>query len=173
MEDKLNLESLDLLVQGFPKLEDPSTDITKKDPLLLKAVTGTEIDYVLYVAPYSSPPFIMKPTVMVPKPLCVHIFYRDTAKDPTYWSKVCLYNMVKLAREATTLRRVLEPLFHYFDTENQWSSEKGVAAHVLMYLESLLAESGNPALFSDTIFLKNICFLLFQYIDYLFLHTRR
>ena len=53
-EDKLNSESLDLLVQGIPKVEDPLTDITKKDPLLLKAVTGTEIDYVLYVAPYSS-----------------------------------------------------------------------------------------------------------------------
>lgn len=81
--------------------------------------------------------------------------------------------MVKLAREATTLRRVLEPLFHYFDTENQWSSEKGVAAHVLMYLQSLLAESGNHAIFSDIIFIKKRRFLLFQYIDYLFLHTRR
>ncbi|KAG4979616.1 hypothetical protein JHK82_032869 [Glycine max] len=155
-EDKLNSESLDLLVQGIPKVEDPLTDITKKDPLLLKAVTGTEIDCVLYVAPYSSPPFIMKPTVMVPKPLCVHIFYRDTAKDPTYWSKVCLYNMVKLAREATTLRRVLEPLFHYFDTENQWSSEKGVAAHVLMYLESLLAESGDNSCLLLSILVKHL-----------------
>jgi len=69
-------------------------------------------------------------------------FYRDTAKDPAYWSKACLYNMVKLAREATTLRRVLEPLFHYFDTQNQWSSEKGEAVRVLMYLQSLLEDSG-------------------------------
>ncbi|KAJ1387867.1 Armadillo-type fold [Sesbania bispinosa] len=76
-EHKLNSESLDQLVQGFPKEEDRSLpDITKKDPLLLKVVTGTEMDSML-----------------------------DTAKDPTYWSKVCLYNMVKLAREATTLRR--------------------------------------------------------------------
>ncbi|XP_027356359.1 uncharacterized protein LOC113865798 isoform X3 [Abrus precatorius] len=100
MEDKL---SLDLLVQGFPKVEDPLPDITKKDPLLLKVVTGSEMDSML-----------------------------DTAKDPTYWSKVCLHNMVKLAREATTLRRVLEPFFHYFDTENQWCPEKGVAGRVLM-----------------------------------------
>jgi hypothetical protein len=50
--------------------------------------------------------------------------------------------MVKLAREATTLRRVLEPLFHYFDTQNQWSSEKEEAARVLMYLQSLLEDSG-------------------------------
>ncbi|TKY67453.1 EFR3-like B [Spatholobus suberectus] len=127
IEDKLNSESLDLLVQGFPKVEAPLTDITKKDPLLLKAVTGTEIDSVL-----------------------------DTAKDPTYWSKVCLYNMVKLAREATTLRRVLEPLFHYFDTENQWSSEKGVAAHVLTYLQSLLAESGDNSCLLLSILVKHL-----------------
>lgn len=106
------------------------------------------------------------------QPLCVYNLYRDTAKDPTYWSRVCLYNMVKLAREATTLRRVLEPLFHNFDTQNQWSSEKGVAAHVLMYLQSLLAESGT-AIFSEVIFLKKRIFLRFQYIDCLYLHTRR
>ncbi|MED6160367.1 hypothetical protein PIB30_050822 [Stylosanthes scabra] len=67
----------------------------------------------------------------------------DTATDPTYWSKVCLYNMVKVAREATTLRRVLEPVFHNFDTENQWASENGTAYCVLMYLQSLFEESGD------------------------------
>lgn len=107
------------------------------------------------------------------KALMSYTFYRDTAKDPTYWSKVCLYNMVKLAKEATTLRRVLEPLFHYFDSENQWSSEKGVAAHVLIYLQSLLAESGSPAILSDVIFYKKRFCRLFQYIDYLFFNTRR
>lgn len=54
MEDKLNSESLDPIVQGFPKVEDPLTDITKKDPLFLKAVTGNEMNIVLYVIPYSS-----------------------------------------------------------------------------------------------------------------------
>ncbi|KAL9296510.1 hypothetical protein ACSQ67_022406 [Phaseolus vulgaris] len=127
VENTLNSESLDPLVQGFRKVEDPLTDITKKDPLLLKAVTGKEMDFVL-----------------------------DTEKDPTYWSKVCLYNMVKLAREATTLRRVLEPLFHYFDSENQWSSEKGVAAHVLMYLQSLLAESGDNSCLLLSVLVKHL-----------------
>lgn len=73
---------------------------------------------------------------------CVHYFHRDTTKNPAYWSMVCLYNIAKLAKEATTVRRVLEPLFHNFDSENHWSSEKGVAYCVLMYLQSLLAESG-------------------------------
>ncbi|XP_061357545.1 protein SEMI-ROLLED LEAF 2-like isoform X2 [Gastrolobium bilobum] len=127
-EDKLNSESLDQLVQGFPKEEDCSLPgITKKDPLLLKVVAGTEMNPML-----------------------------DTARDPTYWSKVCLYNMVKLAREATTLRRVLEPLFHNFDSENQWSSEKGVAARVLMYLQSLLAESGDNSHLLLSILVKHL-----------------
>lgn len=75
VENTLNSESLDPLVQGFRKVEDPLTDITKKDPLLLKAVTGKEMDFVLYVIPYFfSPPLIMKSTVMIPKPLCVTHF---------------------------------------------------------------------------------------------------
>ncbi|XP_012573225.1 protein SEMI-ROLLED LEAF 2 isoform X2 [Cicer arietinum] len=113
-EHKLNSVPLDQLGLEFPKDDCSLNDISKKDNLWLKLVAGTEIDSML-----------------------------DTAKDPTYWSKVCLYNMVKPAREATTLRRVLEPLFHYFDTQNQWSSEKGAAIHVLMYLQSLLADSDN------------------------------
>lgn len=56
--------------------------------------------------------------------------------------------MAQLAKEATTVRRVLEPLFHNFDTKDQWSSENGVACSVLMYLQSLLAESGRLESFS-------------------------
>ncbi|CAK8535998.1 unnamed protein product [Lathyrus sativus] len=80
----------------------------------------------------------------------------DTAKNPAYWSMVCLYNIAKLAKEATTVRRVLEPLFHHFDTENHWSSEKGVAYCVLMYLQSLLAESGNNSHLLLSILVKHL-----------------
>ncbi|XP_054812122.1 LOW QUALITY PROTEIN: protein SEMI-ROLLED LEAF 2-like [Prosopis cineraria] len=77
----------------------------------------------------------------------------DTAKDPTYWSKVYLFNMAKLATEATTVWHVLEPLFYNFDAENYWSPEKGVAFYVLLHLKSLLAESGDNShlLFSSLI----------------------
>ncbi|KAF1899680.1 hypothetical protein Lal_00019810 [Lupinus albus] len=129
-EDKMNSESLDLLVEGFPKEEDcPHSlpDINKKDPFLLKVVTGTEMDSML-----------------------------DAAKDPTYWSKVCLYNMVNLPRGAITLRRVLEPLFHNFDTENQWSLEKGVACRVLTYAQSLLVESGDNSHLMLSILVKHL-----------------
>ncbi|KAK7312409.1 hypothetical protein VNO77_36237 [Canavalia gladiata] len=121
-------EIISVTLENYTSLQsNPKPDSTKKDPLLLKVVTGTEMDSMV-----------------------------DTAKDPTYWSKVCLYNMVKLAREATTLRRVLEPLFHYFDTENQWSSEKGVATHVLVYLQSLLAESGDNSHLLLSILVKHL-----------------
>ncbi|XP_028757188.1 uncharacterized protein LOC114716365 isoform X1 [Neltuma alba] len=83
-------------------------------------------------------------------------FMLDTAKDPAYWSKVCLCNMAKLAKEATTVRRVLEPLFHNFDTENQWSPEKGAACSVLMYLQSLLAESGDNSHLLLSILIKHL-----------------
>lgn len=33
----------------------------------------------------------------------------DASKSPSYWSKVCLHSMAGLAKEATTIRRVLEP----------------------------------------------------------------
>jgi hypothetical protein len=50
--------------------------------------------------------------------------------------------MARLAKEATTIRRVLEPLFQNFDANNHWSLEKGVAYPVLTFLQSLLVESG-------------------------------
>ncbi|RXI00783.1 hypothetical protein DVH24_001017 [Malus domestica] len=67
----------------------------------------------------------------------------DTNKSPSYWSRVCLRNIAKLAKEATTVRRVLEPLFQSFDAENHWSPEKPLAYNVLMYMQSLLEESGD------------------------------
>lgn len=50
--------------------------------------------------------------------------------------------MAKLATEGTTVRRVLEPLFQSFDSKNYWSSNNGMASSILMYLQSLLEESG-------------------------------
>ncbi|KAI8537576.1 hypothetical protein RHMOL_Rhmol09G0034800 [Rhododendron molle] len=56
----------------------------------------------------------------------------DASKSPSYWSRICLYNMARLAKEATTVRRVLEPFFHSFDAENYWCSEKGLNSHLLL-----------------------------------------
>ncbi|CAH8312949.1 unnamed protein product [Eruca vesicaria subsp. sativa] len=66
----------------------------------------------------------------------------DISKSPSYWSMVCLCNIAKLAKETTTIRRVLEPLLNAFDSGNYWSPEKGVASSVLLFLQSRLEESG-------------------------------
>ncbi|XP_047319149.1 protein SEMI-ROLLED LEAF 2 [Impatiens glandulifera] len=63
-------------------------------------------------------------------------------KCPSYWSKVCLRNMAQLVKEVTTVRRVLEPLFHDFDVEKSWFSEKGLAHSVLTYMQMQLEEAG-------------------------------
>ncbi|XP_010557096.1 PREDICTED: uncharacterized protein LOC104826204 isoform X2 [Tarenaya hassleriana] len=66
----------------------------------------------------------------------------DTLKSPSYWSIICLCNVAKLAKETTTVRRVLEPLFRAFDTKNYWSPLKGVASSILLFLQTCLEESG-------------------------------
>ncbi|KAJ0093087.1 hypothetical protein Patl1_26346 [Pistacia atlantica] len=80
----------------------------------------------------------------------------DTSKSPSYWSTVCLNNIARLAKEATTVRRVLEPLFHHFDVENHWSSDTGVASSVILYLQSLLEESGGNSHLLLSILIKHL-----------------
>ncbi|CAN4119820.1 unnamed protein product [Withania somnifera] len=80
----------------------------------------------------------------------------ETAKSPSYWARVCLRNMALLTKEATSVRRVLEPLFHSFDTENYWSSEKGLACSVLMHLQCLLEESGENSHLLLSILVKHL-----------------
>lgn len=80
----------------------------------------------------------------------------ETAKSPSYWARVCLRNMALLTKEATSVRRVLEPLFHSFDTENYWGSEKGLACSVLMHFQCLLEESGENSHLLLSILVKHL-----------------
>ncbi|KAJ4956302.1 hypothetical protein NE237_013085 [Protea cynaroides] len=66
----------------------------------------------------------------------------DVSKSPMYWARVCLHNMAGLAKEATTIRRVLEPLFRNFDSENLWSPENGLACSILSEMQTLIEKSG-------------------------------
>lgn len=50
--------------------------------------------------------------------------------------------MAKLAKEATTIRRVLESLFRYFDNGNLWSLNHGLALSVLKDIQFLMDSSG-------------------------------
>ncbi|KAL5781115.1 hypothetical protein ACOSP7_006144 [Xanthoceras sorbifolium] len=80
----------------------------------------------------------------------------DTSKSPFYWSRVCLKNIAGLAKEASTVRRVLEPLLNNFDAENHWSEERGVACSVLLYLQSLLEESGENSHLLLSVLIKHL-----------------
>ncbi|GAY37022.1 hypothetical protein CUMW_026050 [Citrus unshiu] len=44
-------------------------------------------------------------------------------KNPKFWSRVCLRNKAKLAKEANTVRAVFESVFHYFDKGDLWSAQ--------------------------------------------------
>lgn len=50
--------------------------------------------------------------------------------------------MAKLGEEATTMRRILESLFRYFDEGYLWSTENSIAFPVLRDLQFLMEISG-------------------------------
>ncbi|XP_020519732.1 uncharacterized protein LOC18428932 isoform X2 [Amborella trichopoda] len=80
----------------------------------------------------------------------------EEAKSPMFWSRVCLHNMAKLAKEATTVRRVLESLFRYFDNGNHWSPEHGLAVSVLLDMQSLMEASGQNIHLLLSILIKHL-----------------
>lgn len=67
---------------------------------------------------------------------------REDAQNPKFWSRVCLHNMAKLAKEVTTVRRVLESLFRYFDNEDLWSPDDGLALSVLLDMQLYIEDLG-------------------------------
>ncbi|KAF5821352.1 hypothetical protein HanRHA438_Chr01g0013261 [Helianthus annuus] len=78
------------------------------------------------------------------------------AKNPNFWSRVCLHNMANLGKEATTMRRVLESLFRYFDSENLWPFPQGVAYPVLKDMQIIMDESGHNTHFLLSILVKHL-----------------
>lgn len=55
--------------------------------------------------------------------------------------------MAKLAKEATTIRRVLESIFRYFDHENLWSPQHGPSLSVLYDIQVAMEKYGMNVLF--------------------------
>lgn len=72
----------------------------------------------------------------------LNFFNREDANNPSFWSRVCLHNMAKLAKEATTTRRVLESLFRCFDNGKLWPAHHGLAFPVLKDMQFLMDDSG-------------------------------
>ncbi|XP_020093367.1 uncharacterized protein LOC109713618 isoform X2 [Ananas comosus] len=78
------------------------------------------------------------------------------SKNPSYWSRICLQNMAKIAKEATTVRRVLEPLCRYFDSGNCWSLDGGIACSVLSEIQVLMEKSGQNSHLLLSIMIKHL-----------------
>ncbi|KAL6562873.1 hypothetical protein OROHE_005460 [Orobanche hederae] len=79
----------------------------------------------------------------------------DTGR-PEFWSRVCLHNLAKLATEATTVRRVLEAMFCYFDQGNLWSPDHGLALLVLLDMQSIVENSGHNTHFLLSSVIKHL-----------------
>ncbi|RWW19746.1 hypothetical protein GW17_00016176, partial [Ensete ventricosum] len=80
----------------------------------------------------------------------------DETKKPHFWSRVCVHNMAKLAKEATTVRRVLESLFRYFDNNSSWSVENSLARYVLLDMQLLLEKAGQNTHLLISILVKHL-----------------
>ncbi|KAL8095398.1 hypothetical protein AgCh_036752 [Apium graveolens] len=80
----------------------------------------------------------------------------ENAKNPCFWSRVCLNNMAKLGKEATTMRRILEYLFRYFDDSRLWSDAGGLALPVLKDLQTLMDGSGHNTHLLLSILVKHL-----------------
>ncbi|KAL1206888.1 Protein SEMI-ROLLED LEAF 2 [Cardamine amara subsp. amara] len=80
----------------------------------------------------------------------------EDSLDPSFWSKVCLRNMAKLGEEATTMRRILESLFRYFDEGDLWSTENSIAFLVLRDLQFLMEISGQRTHFLLSMLVKHL-----------------
>ncbi|KAK4783571.1 hypothetical protein SAY86_007945 [Trapa natans] len=72
----------------------------------------------------------------------------EDVNDPCFWSRVCVHNMAKLAREATMTRCVLESLLRYFDSGDLWSAEHDLAFPVLKDIQVLMESQNTHFLLS-------------------------
>ncbi|CAD6338441.1 unnamed protein product [Miscanthus lutarioriparius] len=80
----------------------------------------------------------------------------EDARDPKFWSRICVHNMAKLSREATTFRRILECLFRYFGNNSSWLSENGLALCVLLDMQLLVESSGQNMHLMLSLLIKHI-----------------
>ncbi|PON57610.1 Coatomer beta subunit [Trema orientale] len=71
---------------------------------------------------------------------------REETETPKVWAQICIQRMVELSKESTTMRRVLDPVFVYFDSGRHWVSREGLALLVLSDMSYFMENSGNQQL---------------------------
>lgn len=72
--------------------------------------------------------------------------YREERESPEVWLGICIEKLAELANESITTRRVLEPMFAYFDQGRHWASRNGFALMVLCDIAHLGKNSGNASM---------------------------
>ncbi|RVW97824.1 Protein EFR3-like B [Vitis vinifera] len=71
---------------------------------------------------------------------------REEIETPKVWAQICIQRMVELAKESTTMRRVLDPMFVYFDTGRHWVPRQGLALVVLSDMSYFVESMGKYTL---------------------------
>ncbi|XP_050381062.1 protein SEMI-ROLLED LEAF 2 [Argentina anserina] len=71
------------------------------------------------------------------------VLTREETETPNIWAQICIQRMIELAKESTTMRRVLDPMFVYFDSRHHWVPRQGLAMLILSDMSYFLEASGN------------------------------
>jgi hypothetical protein len=78
--------------------------------------------------------------------LLINIFIdcssREEIEKPETWAQICIQRLVELAKESTTMRRVLDPMFVYFDSRQHWAPQNGLAMMVLSSMAYFIENTG-------------------------------
>ncbi|KAJ0979921.1 hypothetical protein J5N97_015395 [Dioscorea zingiberensis] len=71
---------------------------------------------------------------------------REESETPEVWARICIQKLAELAKESTTMRRLLDPMLVYFDTGKHWPPWNGLALIVLSDMAYFVKGSGNEQL---------------------------
>ncbi|KAF3563670.1 hypothetical protein DY000_02011262 [Brassica cretica] len=95
------------------------------------------------------------PSYMVVRPRTARkdptLLTKEETEMPKVWAQICLQRMVDLAKESTTLRLILDPMFSYFNSRRQWTPPNGLAMIVLSDATYMMETSGSQQLVLSTV----------------------
>ncbi|XP_010493942.1 PREDICTED: protein EFR3 homolog B-like isoform X2 [Camelina sativa] len=95
------------------------------------------------------------PSYMIVRPRTARkdptLLTKEETEMPKVWAQICLQRMVDLAKESTTLRQILDPMFSYFNSRRQWTPPNGLAMIVLSDAVYLMETSGSQQLVLSTV----------------------
>ncbi|XP_078438492.1 protein SEMI-ROLLED LEAF 2 [Wolffia australiana] len=70
------------------------------------------------------------------------ILTREEVEKPGVWAQICMQKIVEVAKEISTMRRILEPMLLYFDSRKQWIPDHGLSTLVLSDISHWINGSG-------------------------------